>query len=358
MGVRGGCDALLATFEKAETRRVATELLLTLETLELHRIHEDVLGFMRPENETQEAVLASLKEVPDANRALCGLILELTIEAPLRIFHELADKCTTFDLRDVITGNSQRNAVVLMLTDLLLSEDAGLVHSTITPPVGSETLYKSTQRWIGRDFLKTNSSIASPFLPGGWKTRVINSVSMLRDEYYSSMCDDLRVLTELQLKIVCEELYLLLSGTISGTVFKQFVTRSDAGMSPNTWALLNSSVVSLRQKMRIEAATVKTIFENFDAEAFALRDEILKEHLLTPVLDNESDRVYVSTLPAEDLKALLFPYIHKYAPPPQSAFIESSRSVTKDAWAKLRGLRSSVAALKSSLTHGEHVHVE
>ena len=347
-------------------RQELLELLETLPTLELHHLFyvsgegdtlktadELFANLFADGSQAQNTerfphaflALSTIKAMDDRKftQILAHLLIELTIETPLRMFHDLASRISMFDVRDVFCGYDCRRSLFIFVfetflapgcvnnaCDIIISEGVELVENWINRKIGDIRIPRQET---------TMPQQTHP--PGKWRLDIVRSLGarVALSPEYTTLLDGLRVLTEVQLKVLIEESCLFLTGTVAGRLYTSYLTKAkhDCGSDARwyRWVQHNTCIDGLRQKMKTQPDYVAKQFDDFNANSFHTRYQDARERAVTNLVYSEQSRKLVLDMFPVELERELFTYLKTFGPIPRAMYMKVTRKFRNDQWKAL-----------------------
>ena len=346
-------DSLYGAFASPESRLYIANMFFALDTLEIQKVYYDEFGLLKKPEEILQLFTSHNSSVATAPlttmceqdgslfmQVMAQLLIELTVESPLRIFHDIASRLTMFDIRDVLTGSSNRRRLCILIYEIYLSNGEENICDQITSP-GME----QAQDWLERKlssrpifndpFAKVRTPPKSFKKPGLWRVHFLKIASQkghLTDSQsqageYDSLVNDLRMLSELQLKVLVEEVCAYLSTTICGKVLVRYLDKLPKGQTEwGEWLILNDAIDTIRGRIKLKPAQVCRLFDNYDAQAFVSRNSESKKRAIGSIVEGAYAIKIISRMNAKRLRLDLFSYLMYFGPVGRSKFINMTKA--------------------------------
>ena len=240
-----------------------------------------------------------------------SVLVDLSYETPLRLFYELSRRLVTFDLRDVINGSHRRRQFVILMFDLIQGGD-------VSPADSINCKHKDMiSDWMGRPFpyCEAGETSGIAYKKRTWKTHFIQLASQCHNGRFAEVVNDIRHLTESQLKVAFEEFFILLSQSAVGVAFSKYLSKAKKdNPSWDSWVLMYETVADLRLRLKTLPRAVYSVFQDFNVSRFVHKSRSQKLSSLNELeLTAESQRL-IADLPANRLREEIFTYLHTYKP--------------------------------------------
>ncbi|KAJ9465918.1 hypothetical protein DIPPA_32374 [Diplonema papillatum] len=358
-GFTSACEVVQTLFDAPDRRAGFARLLMKLPDLELHRIAygsndtprtaKEIIGMLVAADEGGEHVDVTSKfaeMLPGAFvQCFAHLVIELTVEAAIRIFYELCGALTMFDLRDVLSGYSSRRRIVFLVYDVCFATETDLVNPFDTISSDSVPLLEN---WLGRPIgtfrvshpVQAKSAQRRCHASGQWRLGFLKTALEVDggDGIYSGLLSQLSTLTEVQLKVLVEELVILLSDTITGRVLLRYLDSAkrqcETKAAWETWIALNDTIDLLRLRCKVSPAVVRQQLDNYDADAFSGRTKESQNKALSNLIDDGA-RSYLFYMSPRDLRITVFTYLKAFGPVTRKKFIKVTRERHQSSWTTL-----------------------
>ena len=355
-------------FSTPADRREFAELVMTLPTLEPHilfleedgkslksadRLFDELFCEGDQVNNIEKfpvsfSALSTLKAQDEKQflAILAHLIIELTLEFPLRMFHNLASNISMFDVRDIFTGYDCRRSFFLYIFEFFFMEGAV---SNPLDTIQCDHLAQA-EAWMGRkignvpvDGLpSTTLQTVQKFPPGKWRLQMLKELSARAADgggEYAALLESVRVLTEVQLKVLVEEACSLVSTTTAGRVFLVYMRTARARVPEAKmwcrWLQHNSVVDVLRQRSKMTPDFLAKQFENYNAEAFFAGYIETRERALSHLLFTDASKQLIHDMYPAVLEREIFTYLKTFAPLPRTMYAKATRQFRNENWKKL-----------------------
>eukprot|EP01065_Artemidia_motanka_P024898 TRINITY_DN29835_c0_g1_i1.p1 TRINITY_DN29835_c0_g1~~TRINITY_DN29835_c0_g1_i1.p1 ORF type:complete len:2142 (+),score=675.61 TRINITY_DN29835_c0_g1_i1:1451-7876(+) len=224
------------------------------------RTSDELLRILEAAHCSEDLDLKALVDVHDSalGLILAQLLSEFTLDGATRLFHELAARISFFDVRNVVTSFLSRRRLVTLIYEMCVSpwgRHRGFALVVRTLPDSTQS--RSAELVMGRKFGRLRRIDAGAPVPWGdgeegescadlvdhpvhagkfvswfnredmpdawkrdgkWRSDFLKFASQF-PEVYDDVISDLRTCTEVQLKMLVEELYCILTRTDAGRVF-------------------------------------------------------------------------------------------------------------------------------------------
>ncbi|KAJ9448470.1 putative Transmembrane protein [Diplonema papillatum] len=301
------------------------------------------------------------------------LIVELTHEAPIRLFYELVRRLSTIDLRDVIEGVASRRRFVYLLYEVLTFD------SPVTPfdIIHGKTV-SMTQNWLGREVPIKRAEFAvqhqnrnldmeikhlhledeneqlddlerpkpsdlqcpKDFPEGDWRSTLLRYTALLAadDDLLAQVVDNIRSVTECQLKVVVEEAFRLFTQSSVGRVFSASCDniRRDSAQDWSQWLAKDCIIHELRSNMLSceQSKHVREVFSCFSAPVFVSKSQDSKTRALAELQLTNDQQWWLAHASAETLSYEVFPYLETLAPATNAERHRSCLAIRNGHWPK------------------------
>eukprot|EP01063_Lacrimia_lanifica_P000873 TRINITY_DN10424_c0_g2_i1.p1 TRINITY_DN10424_c0_g2~~TRINITY_DN10424_c0_g2_i1.p1 ORF type:complete len:579 (+),score=190.83 TRINITY_DN10424_c0_g2_i1:170-1738(+) len=355
-----------------ERRLSLLAFLASLESLEMHVLFADMhaglaaldaalaavpsaAGLASVELQSQLLVLRGGVGEQGFASVMAYLINTLVYGAPLQLFYQLAADLAICDIRDVLSGAKVRRSFIFFLYDVFHynppSLDCPFAHDAATAP--------------SYDFLGLPPPPAQPphgpgefKRPGEWKTRLLAEAQAFpTGARHAHLLEQLRTLTETQLRAVLDLARPLISATPVGQFFGSFVAKARATCAANAgrgavgdptlptayeeWLLLHEMTYALRQKARPAVADVTALLGGYVGAEFVRSLGAATPQLEARLAQLElapEELALLCALGAEQLDRRFFSYLRHdaLAPPvPRRVYVATKRKAQRRLWGEL-----------------------